>query len=365
MPSRRAAVPFLAADYLMIHTLNVEHFRCYQNLKVAGLKRVNVIVGGNGTGKTALLESIFLAGGGSPEIALRLQNFRGMGTAQEISGDGLRSLWKDLFFGFDQNVPVRIDLIDNSARPRSLSVSLTEDDEVSLPIEEYESGSGIVRNIPIEFVWTDSSGTFRSRPVINENGRIAFPSARNTNVTAFFPAQFRLNPEETAKRLSDLNKEDELGGMVELIHEVYPEVASTSVEHNAGSWQTFVKLEGMKSRIPIGLHSAGATKFVALVLGIASMVGGCVLIDEIENGFYYDRLPAIWDALYAVAVESRCQLFITTHSMECLRALQPALEKHGKHFALLKTERRGPDAKVFVSSGESMTAAIESGFEIR
>ena len=66
-----------------------------------------------------------------------------------------------LFFGFDQNVPVRIDLIDNSARPRSLSVSLTEDDRSVFPIEEYESGSGIVRNIPIEFVWTDSpSGTF-------------------------------------------------------------------------------------------------------------------------------------------------------------------------------------------------------------
>jgi hypothetical protein len=174
-----------------------------------------------------------------------------MGTANEIGGDGIRSLWKDLFHGFDQKLPVSVQLIDDSPKPRSLSVSLMEDEEVSLPIEGYEAGS-------IEFTWSDSSGVYKSRPVVGENGRITFPSVRNINVTAFFPAQFRLNPEETAKRLSDLNKNDELGDMVALIHEVYPDVISASVEHNAGSWQTFVKLDGMKSTIPIGSPSASS-----------------------------------------------------------------------------------------------------------
>lgn len=326
---------------------------------------MNVIVGGNASGKTALLESIFLAGGGSPEIALRLQNFRGMGTAQEISGDGIRGLWKDLFYNFDQKLPVTIRLIDDSPKPRSLTVSLLEDVEVSLPMEEYDAGSAVVRNIPIEFTWSDSSGIYKSRPVVSENSRITFPSARRVTVTAFFPAHFRLSPEETAKRLSDLSKEDELAGMIELIHSVYPDVESASVEHNAGSWQTFVKLHGMRSRIPIGLHSAGASKFVSLVLGIASQEGGCVLIDEIENGFYYDRLSAIWEALYAVASESHCQLFVTTHSMECLRALLPVLEQHGRHFALLKTLRKGNVANVTVSTGSAMTAAIAQDVEVR
>lgn len=361
----REAGSGLPADYLMIHTLFLDHFRCYEHLKVDGLQRVNVIVGGNGTGKTAILESIFMASGGSPELSLRLQNFRGMGTSAEISGDGLRGLWRDLFSDFDQSKPVKIVLGDRSKKPRSLTISVLEQEEMTLPIEEYEAGSGVVLNMPIEFVWEDINGRFPIKPTLNEQNRIVFPSARQVSRVAFFPAQFKLSPEESAKRLSDLSKTDELKDLVALIREVYPDVDDASVEHNAGSWQVFVKLARMTTKIPIALYSAGASKFVSLMLGIASQEGGCVLIDEIENGFYYERLTEVWKALYAIASESRCQLFVTTHSQECLRALLPVIEPHSKDFALLKTERRNGEPRVFVSAGEVMAAAIQSGFELR
>jgi hypothetical protein len=365
IPSERQSGPFGPADYLMIQSLRLTNFRCYKSLLVDGLRRVNVIVGGNGTGKTALLESIFLAGGGSPELGLRLKNFRGIAAGTEIGGGGLRELWADLFYNFDQSVPVAIRIQDTtSRRPRLLTVSLAESEEMSLPIEESEGESGIVRNIPIDFAWSDSSGNFKSRPII-ENGRITFPSVPKVNLAAFFAAHFKLNPEETARRLSDLSKGEELSGMVDLIHQVYGEVENISVEHHAGAWQTFVKLDGRGKRIPIGLHSAGVSKFVAIMLGVASMVGGCVLIDELENGFYYEKLTPIWEALYEMAAVSSCQLFVTTHSKECLKALQPVLEKHNKHFALLKTENNAGRAEVFMSEGDVMTSAIESGFELR
>lgn len=357
----------LPPDYLMINSLSIKHFRGFEDVTVPNLQRVNVVVGENGSGKTALLEAVFLAGAGSPEIGIRLQNFRGMGTANEISGDGLRALWRDLFYGFNQDIPVEISLIDKSKQPRTVTVSLIEDEEVSLPLEEYEAGTGVIRNVPIEFQWTDASGIHKSRPSVSDNGRVTFPSAKHIQRAAFFPSQFRLNPEEVAKRLSKLSKREQLDGMIELIRKVYGNVEGISVENNAGSWQVFAKLEGFVERVPIALHSAGVTKFVSIVFGIAEMEGGCVLIDEVENGFYYNRQEQIWDALYQLASEFRCQLFVTTHSKECLKSLLPVLEDHGRHFALLKTyaaKGREP-AKIAVSSGTAMTAAIEQDFDIR
>lgn len=349
----------------MINELTVENFRCYPQLKVKDLRRVNVLVGGNSTGKTALLESIFLAGGGSPELALRLQNFRGMGTTHEVTaGDGVRALWKDLFYKFDQTRPIRISMADAGPKPRMLKVSLVEDDEVSLPINDYEGSAGVVRTVPIEFEWTDGNGVYKSRPSV-ENGRIVFSIARSTNLTAFFPAQFRFNPEETAKRVSELSKDNELYGLIELIQAVYEGIESVSVEHNAGSWQTFVKVKELARRLPVGLYSAGATKFLTLVFGIASMKDGSVLIDEIENGFYYKRYAEMWRAIYFVAHAFRCQLFISTHSNECLRALLPLLEEHENHFSLLYTSKQEGIGKVVASSGSAMRAAISENVEIR
>jgi AAA15 family ATPase/GTPase len=44
----------------MIEELVLENFRGFRSLGVQGLKPVNLIVGHNNTGKTSLLEGIFL-----------------------------------------------------------------------------------------------------------------------------------------------------------------------------------------------------------------------------------------------------------------------------------------------------------------
>ncbi len=53
-------------DFHMIRSIDIKNFRCYEHLHVNGCKRVNVIVGDNGSGKTALLEAMFMALGTRP-----------------------------------------------------------------------------------------------------------------------------------------------------------------------------------------------------------------------------------------------------------------------------------------------------------
>jgi DNA replication and repair protein RecF len=45
----------------MIESLEVTNFRGFERLELHGLRRINVIVGENSSGKTAFLESVFLA----------------------------------------------------------------------------------------------------------------------------------------------------------------------------------------------------------------------------------------------------------------------------------------------------------------
>jgi hypothetical protein len=61
-----------------------------------------------------------------------------------------------------------------------------------------------------------------------------------------------------------------------------------------------------------------------------------------------------------------CQVFISTHSRECLQAIAPMLRKHASDFTLLNVnaDEEGVGS-VRLSSGEVMGAALESGFEVR
>jgi len=81
----------------MYSEFSARHFRRFEDVAITELKRVNIVTGSNGAGKTSLLEGIFIASGAfSPELAVRVNAFRGMeALLLEIGGDAsavMRSL---------------------------------------------------------------------------------------------------------------------------------------------------------------------------------------------------------------------------------------------------------------------------------
>ena len=44
----------------MLHDLTVQNYRCFEDFHIDGLARVNLFVGNNSSGKTSLLEAIYL-----------------------------------------------------------------------------------------------------------------------------------------------------------------------------------------------------------------------------------------------------------------------------------------------------------------
>ena len=51
----------------MIKDIEISNFRCFEHTKIEGFERVNLIGGKNNSGKTALLETIFLYSDGGDE----------------------------------------------------------------------------------------------------------------------------------------------------------------------------------------------------------------------------------------------------------------------------------------------------------
>ena len=107
----------------MYTSFTIENFRCFEHLTIEPLARINLIAGKNNTGKTALLEALWLHSGPNiSDLGVRLAGFRG------IPGPDLRRFLHDLFSNFD---PARSIILSSLAgigniKKRKLKIELRQ-----------------------------------------------------------------------------------------------------------------------------------------------------------------------------------------------------------------------------------------------
>jgi AAA15 family ATPase/GTPase len=349
----------------MINSLEIKNFRGYKSTKLRGLKRINIIVGRNASGKTALLESLYLTLGASPELAIKLRAWRGLGERLSVGGQKAThdALWKDLFYQFDRNRTIYISFKGSEDVTRTLKISFNAESTFVIPVGERPTD--IPEIYPITFEWRKGPDVLgRSRPVLTAEGlRIkgtAFPIAG-----AFYSNATPINAMETAQHFSDLSKRNKQQPIVNAIREMFPFIENLSVETEAGLGMVYAYAPTLPQKVPIGLISSGINRLLAYLLAIASQSEGVVLIDEIENGFYYDTMPIIWSQLLKFCEEYETQLFASTHSREALKYLLPAMEGNEDKFSLLRTEKENGQCIVRQISGKDLEAALEEGVEVR
>ena len=117
----------------MYEQLKIKNFRCFRELNFDKLARINLIAGKNNVGKTALLEAIFLHGGAyNPELAFRINAFRGMESFKVEYGTKVEAPWNSLFYRFNTGEEIQIEGKDSNLG--SLIVKLKE----IIASEEFE-----------------------------------------------------------------------------------------------------------------------------------------------------------------------------------------------------------------------------------
>lgn len=352
----------------MIDELKVENFRCIKDLSIKDLKRINVIVGKNATGKTSLLESLFIVKGGNPEIILRVKGWRGGLSKFEISADRKQSFeyfFKEFFLNMDTNLQVSISLYSEGVPKRSVRIYFRREDEetLTIPLDGFETKGNIWPTFIME--WTDHSGkTTKTTAKVTENGlevkNRVFPE------NAIFLSSERLfNTAENAKRFSELSKIGKEAMVVEAVKQEFPFIERLSVEAEGNEWAIFAKLHSLTEKIPISQVSSGVNKFLGILLALTEYEGGILLIDEIENGFYHNRLSSMLKIFHSFCNKQDTQLFITTHSMEFIESLFPSIEGNPDDFSLIRTDLKNHIFKVDHFMGEELLSVIKQGVDIR
>jgi hypothetical protein len=349
----------------MIRSIDIRNFRCFERLHVESFSRLNVIVGDNGAGKTALLEAIFLPLSTSTQIPLRYRQHRGLdGT---FSGPAIRieeAIFGDLFYQYNYRQPIQIVLDGDGVDTRSLTISRGPT-ELLIPLSDADKlNAGSVA--PITFAWKDAGGFERRvSPSVTTAGLQLPETGEDMPDFFLFPSNQTVSALENATRFSDLSKSGHQGRFVELFTREYPWLTSISVELIGGSPALFASVKGNPIKLPLANVSGGINRICGILLAIASRPRSVVLVDEIEAGIYFKHQTEIWRAILAFMREYDSQLFVTTHSEECLRALRDAINGKVDDISLWRMERDAHEPVLRRFSGAAFKAALEMGGEIR
>jgi len=362
----------------MYQSFQAKNFRCFRDLVISTLERVNLIVGKNNVGKTALLEALFIhCGAYNPELTLRINAFRGIESTTIELVPWAEMPWDSLFHDF--NISESIELVGENETTGLRHVRLKavrEPEELGKIRQFIQHGPDRSKSVSLsseairvlELEYQGKNGEGRHYMIVDQQGIRMEPIPPLPPFPAIFlPARARTPAREDAQRFGKLEALGQEEAVLQALQAVEPRLRriAVGVSGDVPILQGDIGLT-RRQLIPLPLMGEGMARLASLVLAIGNARNGVVLVDEIDNGLYYSVLPDVWQAIGKVARQFNTQIFATTHSLECIVAAHKAFSKSEKYdFRLHRLERDEEMISVTTYDQEALEAAIETNLEVR
>lgn len=337
----------------MIERLTIEGYRGFERFEMEGLGRINLLVGRNNSGKTSVLEALWLlataeAAGGEWPAALWMVAHR----RDEVVAGHARL--KHLFYMAPERKATDYGL-SVTYQEGGLSLTLSNVNGRQY-IEHRRSPRGQLDfHSQLDIVDEDALARPTVVSLFEQEGwpvpPIVGPNVLERNALVNLFGRIVLSPDE--ERLIE---------SMQLLDPRIQRLGITGGKHR----RLMTKVEGFSQRLPLGHLGGGVTRFAQLWLSLLASERGPLLIDEIDSGLHHSVMVDMWRQVHRLAVERDVQIFATTHSWDCVAALGEmcALEAASEGDVSLQRIAAGRSKPVYYTP-ERILIAAEEGIEVR
>jgi AAA15 family ATPase/GTPase len=359
----------------MIQNLTIKNFKAHKSIEMKELANVNILLGKNNSGKTAILEALFLLS--FPYTLNSLINMRGYTTGGE-SGEK----WDSLFYNWDLSQEIYLEAKENNIEPAPVSdtkgkirkamsikpmiVIKRPDPSSGIGVIEASDFIGITQGLMIAF--TLPSGAIRKYTISDESeaGKSAIDDFKIEKNVVFVSARVITDPEKEAIRFSQLEIENRQNEVMNILRTLEPNLRRLFVGVTKKGSVIYGDI-GIDHPIPLPLMGDGMLHALSIALAMVNSQDGLVLIDEIENGLHYSVLTDVWKMIFQTSQKLDVQVFVATHSDECIKAAYEAVEslKCYGSLKLYRFDRIKDGTRVEDYTANELYSAITSNQEVR
>lgn len=344
----------------MITSFTIDRYRSIKHLELMGLRNINLLVGANNSGKSSVLEAVGLTMEDIKMVFMtHLREMRGI-TAIDID-------FRTLFHALDYSDEISfLAKMDTGTRDVKVYILSSEEND-----EFYKINPEAPHNLPgLEILQIDYD--FSKKETKSKEFLI---SSRNRVI--YFVNTYELNyifnnyhPPLT-NFLSQVFKTKQKHKLINVLSQIDENITDISILTDTNT-ETYLDA-GFGPLVPMSMMGDGIKNVALIAAGLLSLKdNGILLVDEIDTGLHYSALTHLWKAVLATLKERPdLQLFATTHSNECVRALDAVLkEEYGEDLenapaCLIRIERQGEAHRAVYYEPDVLDATLTMRVEYR
>lgn len=364
----------------MYTQFSIDNFRGISSLHLERLARVNLLVGSNSVGKTTVLEAIWmLRGAGNPELPLNMALQRG---GKPVFAPAPETHWLTLFPNFDADLEIKLSGDTGNDRFESLRLrgfsgvqtSISSNTGNGMTHSGESGGTGRISTVEpprysFQMRYSDDGGdeTISTFEVVKDVARIS-PNPQITRPAVLLSTRNSPDASEIAALFSSSQDRGRLHELVDGVRILDPAIDELSLGFSLQENRPVLYMHkaGVERRLPFDISGGGGRRVLEMLISILSEDAIPVMIDEFENGIYYGNLERVWRAIDRASQLSGCQLFVTTHSLECIYAALNAFQfEHPEDLRIFRLESRNGKSRAVDYDFEVALAAAEANLEIR
>jgi len=346
-----------------IKNIEIKYFRGIEHLTMEDFARVNVLVGQNNCGKSTVLEALLFATGMSnPYLPQRLNAFRSRNIFSGV--DSLKYLFHNMDFS---RLPyISASQFDGDARELGLSLTYKTNGTVDSGVSMLSSeAKNFLNAVVLDFAINGSK--HQSFIVLNPTGIVAEQHIPETYFekisTVILPSD--ISASNPINDLGEIIKLQQKAIVIALLQKFDNRINALEVVNG----NVFLGIDGMAELIPLALTGDGMKRYLNIIAAAANRKTNIILIDEIDNGLHYSAYKKLWEAIFALAVGTNKQIFVTTHSKETIQKLNLMLTEHQEYqqemrlYTIANTLKKGHQAYKYTYDG--LSGACENDVELR